>query len=71
MLIYGGDELIPVGYTDSDFLSNMDLRKSTSGHAFTLGGGGVSWRSIKSKCNANSTIKAENEVACEVMKEVV
>ena len=32
MLMYGGDELIPVGYTDSDFMSNKYSRKSTSGH---------------------------------------
>ena len=38
MLMYGGDELIPVGYTNSDFIS----RKSTSGHLFTLVGGVVS-----------------------------
>ena len=49
MLMYGGDELIPIGYTDSDFMSDKDLRKSTSGHIFTLGGGVVSWRSIKQK----------------------
>ena len=47
MLMYGGDELIRISYTDSDFMSNKDLRKSTSGHVFTLGGGAVSWRSIK------------------------
>ena len=47
MLMYGGDELIPIGCTDSDFMSDRDLRNSTSGHVFTLGGGAVSWRSIK------------------------
>ena len=42
MLMYGGDELITIGYTDSDFLSDKDLRKSTSGNVFTLGGDVVS-----------------------------
>ena len=46
MLMYGRDELILISYTDSDFMSDKDLRKSTSGHVFTLGGGAVSWRSI-------------------------
>ena len=32
ILIYGGDELIPIGYTDSDFMSDKDSRKSTSEH---------------------------------------
>ena len=42
MLMYSGDELIPIDYTDSDFMSDKDLRKSTFGHVFTLGGGAVS-----------------------------
>ena len=40
--MYGGNELIPIGYTDSDFTSDKDLKKSTSGHVFTFGGGAVS-----------------------------
>ena len=47
MLMYGGDDLILIGYTDSDFMSDKDLRKSTSGHIFTLESGVVSWRNIK------------------------
>ena len=42
MHMYGGDELIPVGYTNLNFMSDKDSRKSTSGHLFTLGGGVVS-----------------------------
>ena len=42
MLMYSGDELVLVGYTDSDFMSDKDSRKLTSGHIFTLGGGAVS-----------------------------
>ncbi|KAL5810596.1 hypothetical protein ACOSQ4_027164 [Xanthoceras sorbifolium] len=30
MLMYSGQDLIPLGYTDSDFQLNMDSRKSTS-----------------------------------------
>ena len=37
IFMYGRDELIPIGYTDSDFISDKNLRKSTSGHVFTLG----------------------------------
>ena len=36
MLIYGSDELIPVGYTNSDFMSDKDTRKSTSRYVFML-----------------------------------
>ena len=35
MLMYSGDELSPVEYTDSDFMSDKDSRKLTSGHLFT------------------------------------
>ena len=71
ILIYNGDELILVGYTDSDFMLDKDQRKLTSEHLFTLGGGAVSWRSIKQKCIADSTTKAKYVVACEVAKEAV
>ena len=71
MLMYGGDELIPIGYIDFDVMSDKDMRKSTSGHIFTLEGGAVSWRSIKQKCIASSTIEAEYVAACEATKEVV
>ena len=36
MLPYGGLDLISVDYIDSDFMSNMDSRKSTFGYVFTL-----------------------------------
>ena len=38
MLMYSGGDLNPIGYTDSDFQSDKDSRKSTSGSIFTLGG---------------------------------
>ena len=41
MLIYSGGDLNPIGYTDSDFMSDKDSQKSTSGSVFTLGGGAV------------------------------
>ena len=71
MLVYGGSDLVPVGYTDSDFMSDVDSRKSTSGYVFTLGGGAVSWRSIKQQCIADSTTEAEYVAASEAAKEAV
>ena len=42
-LVYGGNpELLVEGYIDSDFESNVDDRKSTSGYVFTLNGGAIS-----------------------------
>ena len=52
-------------------MSDKDLRKSTSGHVFTLGSGVVSWRSIKQKCVADSTTEPEYVEACEAAKEAV
>ncbi|KAK0574738.1 hypothetical protein LWI29_028303 [Acer saccharum] len=45
MLAYSGGDLVPVGYTDFDFQSDSDSRKSTSGAMFTIGGGAVIRRS--------------------------
>ena len=42
MLVYWCEDLIPIGYTDSYFQSNLDFRKFTSSCVFTLGGGGIS-----------------------------
>ena len=71
MLIYSGSDLKPIGYTDSDFQSDRDSRKSTSGSVFTLGGGAVIWRSIKQSSIADSTMEAEYIAACEAAKESV
>ena len=47
MLVYSGTDLTMTGYTDSNFQSDKDSRKSTSGSVFVLNGGSVVWRSIK------------------------
>ena len=71
MLVYRCEDLIPIGYTDSDFQSNLDFGKSTSGCVFTLGGGAISWRSVKQSCVTDSTMEAEYVVACEATKEAI
>ena len=71
MLFYQYEDLIHIGYTDSDFQLNLDFRKSTLGCVFTLGGGAISWRSVKQSCIADSTMEAEYVAACEVSKEAV
>ena len=47
ILIYGNNELITVGYTNYDFISDKDSKNSTSGYVFMLSCGGISWKSIK------------------------
>ena len=38
---------------------------------FTLGGGALSWRSVKQSCIVDSNMKAEYVAACEATKEAV
>ncbi|KAL6312719.1 hypothetical protein AAG906_025806 [Vitis piasezkii] len=69
MLVYSGRELIPIGYTDSDFQSDRDSRSLLG--RFTLGGGAIIWRSVKQTCVADSTMEAEYVAACEAAKEAL
>ena len=65
MLVYRCEDLIPIGYIDSDLESDLDFRKSTSRCIFTLGGGAITWRSVKQSCIVDSTMEAEYVAACE------
>ena len=65
MLVYHGGELAPIGYIDSDFQSDANLRKSTSRYVFTLGG------VIKQSCIDDSTMEAEYVAASETAKEII
>ncbi|KAA0051463.1 gag/pol protein [Cucumis melo var. makuwa] len=69
MLVYNFKDLILTGDTDSDFQTNRDSRKSTSGSVFTLNRGAAIWRSIKQGCIAD--MEAEYVAVCEATKEAV
>ena len=71
MLVYQDESLVPIGYTDFDFQSDIESRKSTSGYVFTLGGGAISWRSVKQSSIADSTMEVEYIAASEAPKESV
>ena len=71
MLVYSSGDLNPIGYTNSNFQSDKDSRKSTFGSIFTLGGGAIVWRSIKQSSIADSTMEAEYIATCEATKESV
>ena len=62
-LSYHAGDLRLKGYSDADWGCDIDGRKSTSGYAFILGGGAISWCSKKQTCIALSTMEAEY-VAC-------
>ena len=71
MLVYHDESLELVGYTNSDFQSDIDSRKSTSGYVFTFGGGAISWRSVKQSSIVDSTMEAEYIAASKAAKEAV
>nr|KYP50512.1 Retrovirus-related Pol polyprotein from transposon TNT 1-94 [Cajanus cajan] len=48
-----------VGYIDSDWAGDIETRKSTSGYAFNLGSGTISWSLKKQQVVALSTAEAE------------
>ena len=71
ILVYFGGDLIPIEYIDSDFQSDRDSQKSTSGAVFTLESEAIIWRSIKEFGIADSTMEAEYVATYEAAKEVV
>jgi hypothetical protein len=56
---YFGNLKVVEGYSDSNWISDADEIKATSGYVFTLGGGAVSWKSCKQTILTRSTMKAE------------
>nr|CAE01581.2 OSJNBa0068L06.7 [Oryza sativa Japonica Group] len=58
-LHYTGYHAVLEGYSDSNWISDVDEIKATSGYVFTLGGGAVSWRSSKQTILTRSTMEAE------------
>ena len=53
-----GGNLDLKGFTDVDWVENIDDRKSTSGGAFFLGKRLVSWTSKKKNCTSQSIAEA-------------
>ena len=63
VLCYQGSYLRMISYSDADWGSDLDERKSTSGYAFLLNNGASTWSSKKQPYIALSTMEAEY-VAC-------
>ena len=73
-LVFGGSMSMNcklVGYCDSDYADDRDLRKSTSKNVFTLGGMTISWRSRLQTVVALSTMEAELIAMVEAAKEAL
>ncbi|KAE8720084.1 Trigalactosyldiacylglycerol 1 isoform 2 [Hibiscus syriacus] len=60
-----------LGYVDSDYAGDLDNRRSTTRHIFTLGGGPICWKSTVQSIVALSTIEAEYMAAAEAAKEAL
>ena len=60
-----------VGLVDSDWASDKDKRRSTTGFVFYLNGGPVNWKSRLQKCIAQSSAEAEYIAASESSKVAV
>lgn len=60
-----------VAYTDSDYVGDVEDRKSTSGYAFLLSSGVVSWSSKKQPIVTLSTTEAEFVAAASCASQVV
>ena len=70
-MTYHCDQLLLIGYTNSEFQSDRDSHKSTSRFVFTLGGEIVSWRNMKQSYIIDSTMEVEYVVDSKVAKEVI
>ena len=60
-----------VRYLDSDYVGNIDDRRSTTGYVFTLSGGPVCWRSTLQSLVAMSTTEAEYMAVAKATKEAL
>ncbi|XP_042486361.1 secreted RxLR effector protein 161-like [Macadamia integrifolia] len=65
ILTYSGSDLRLRDYSDADWASDRDERKSTSRYTFVPGGGDVSWSSKKHTYIALSTMESEY-ITCSV-----
>ena len=60
-----------VGFTDSDWASNPDDRKSTVGYVFSLGSGPITWPCKKQQALSLSSAEAEYRAAVNASQEVL
>jgi hypothetical protein len=56
---YSGHHAVLKGYSDTNWISDVDDIKATSGYVFTFGDGTISWRSYRQTILTRSTMEAE------------
>eukprot|EP00253_Pinus_taeda_P034649 PITA_34649 len=60
-----------VGYTDSDWVGNLDDRRSIIGYVFSIGSGVISWCIKKQHTIALSSVEKEYQAMCVAACEIV
>eukprot|EP00252_Welwitschia_mirabilis_P028029 TRINITY_DN992_c0_g1_i5.p1 TRINITY_DN992_c0_g1~~TRINITY_DN992_c0_g1_i5.p1 ORF type:complete len:816 (+),score=171.97 TRINITY_DN992_c0_g1_i5:277-2448(+) len=70
-LCFGNEDLSLQGFVDANFAADLDSRRSTTGYAFTFGGGAVSWLSRLQPIVTLSTTEAEYVALTEACKEMI
>ena len=70
-LCFKGGDTILIGYVDADLVGNVDIRMSTTGYVYTVGGTAVSWGSQLQMIVALSTTEAKYVAVTEASKEMV
>ena len=58
-------------FVDSDFVGDLDKRRSTLGYVFTLVGGAISWMSKLQETISLSTTEADYIAASHACKEAI
>ncbi|KAL6312557.1 hypothetical protein AAG906_030722 [Vitis piasezkii] len=58
-LCFSGFPSVLEGFSNANWISDLDEMKSTSGYVFILGGSAISWKSAKQTCITRSTMKTE------------
>lgn len=71
VLCYQGGDLRLKGYSDADWGGDLDESRSTSGYAFVIGGGAISWCSKEQDGIALSTMEAEYVASCFTVQEAI
>ena len=59
-----------VGYSDADYASDLETRRSTTGYVFCMAGGPVTWSSQRQRLVTLSTTESEYVAAASAAKEL-